>query len=200
MAEKEVKVKVRLRTDSAVNWLNVNPVLLKGEIGVEEDTGRIKIGNGKSAWAVLPYFNSASSSVSGTPASVSRDEILNYAFPIGSIKMTATNENPGNTLGGVWERWGQGRFPLSVGDEEGLNESEIIGGEKEHALTIDEIPSHAHSLSLPIGEEVVSLKYNGQMNGINPEVTVKTTEESGGGMAHNNMPPFITCYFWKRTA
>ena len=56
MAEKEVCVKVRLRTDSAVNWLNANPILLKGEIGIEEDMGRIKIGNGKSPWAVLPYF------------------------------------------------------------------------------------------------------------------------------------------------
>lgn len=196
MAEKIVNVKLRLRTDSAGNWRKANPVLLLGEVGFEEDTGRIKIGDGKSAWLVLPYFNTASASA----AAVSREDILNYAFPIGSIKMTTTNENPGDSLGGTWVRWGQGRFPLSVSDEDGLNESEITGGEKEHMLTIEEIPSHAHNLSLPIGEEIVPLKYNGQKNGINPEATVKTTEESGGGKAHNNMPPFITCYFWKRTA
>ena len=94
MAEKEGNVKVRLRTDSAVNWLNVNPVLLKGEIGVEEDTGRIKIGNGKSSWAVLPYFF----------AGMSKQEILDAFFPINTVRITVGDINPADTLGGVWQK------------------------------------------------------------------------------------------------
>ena len=46
MAEKEVQVKLRLRSDSATNWLKANPVLLAGEIGIEADTGKMKVGNG----------------------------------------------------------------------------------------------------------------------------------------------------------
>ncbi len=94
MAEKEVNVKLRLRTDSAVNWLTINPVLLKGEIGVEEDTGRIKIGNGKSAWAVLPYF----------AVEMRKQEIIDCFFPVHTVRITVENVNPGESLGGEWER------------------------------------------------------------------------------------------------
>ena len=51
MAEKEVNVKVRLRTDSAVNWLNVNPVLLKGEIGVVSASSHVD-----QVWLALSPF------------------------------------------------------------------------------------------------------------------------------------------------
>lgn len=94
MAEKEVSVKVRLRTDSAVNWLTVNPVLLKGEVGVEDDTGRIKIGNGKSSWAVLPYF----------AVEMRKQEIIDCFFPVDTVRITAEDKNPGEYLGGEWER------------------------------------------------------------------------------------------------
>lgn len=40
---------ILLRTDTAANWLSVDPILGAGEIGTEEDTGRFKIGNGSSA-------------------------------------------------------------------------------------------------------------------------------------------------------
>lgn len=99
MAEKEVQAKVRIRTDTSANWLAANPVLLKGEIAYEEDTKMIKIGNGESAWNVLPYFRSESA----TTGAMQKQVILNYAFPVGSVKMTTNNENPGDSFGGVWE-------------------------------------------------------------------------------------------------
>jgi hypothetical protein len=48
--------KIILRRDLAVAWTNVDPILSNGEIGLETDTGRFKIGNGSSAWADLPYY------------------------------------------------------------------------------------------------------------------------------------------------
>lgn len=36
-------------------WLNKNPILLDGEIGVENDTSAIKIGDGINPWSNLPY-------------------------------------------------------------------------------------------------------------------------------------------------
>jgi hypothetical protein len=46
----------KLRSDTAANWTAANPVLLAGEIGVETDTRRYKIGDGTTAWVGLSYY------------------------------------------------------------------------------------------------------------------------------------------------
>jgi hypothetical protein len=48
--------RLRLRRDTAANWTAANPVLLNGEVGIETDTRRFKIGNGTLAWASLSYY------------------------------------------------------------------------------------------------------------------------------------------------
>ena len=50
-----VQVKLKLRGDTAANWTSVNPTLLANELGRETDTGKIKIGNGSTAWNSLAY-------------------------------------------------------------------------------------------------------------------------------------------------
>lgn len=59
------KTKIQLRRDTASNWSSVNPVLASGEIGVESDTGRLKVGDGNAAWTSLKYVQDASK-ISGT--------------------------------------------------------------------------------------------------------------------------------------
>lgn len=49
-------VKIRLRRDTAANWTAANPTLAEGEIARETDTGRIKYGDGATAWNALPYW------------------------------------------------------------------------------------------------------------------------------------------------
>lgn len=49
-------VTVRLRGDVAANWTANNPVLAQDEIGIERDTNRLKIGDGSTPWADLPYW------------------------------------------------------------------------------------------------------------------------------------------------
>jgi hypothetical protein len=48
--------KVQLRRDVAATWTSINPVLSSGEIGIETDTNKFKIGNGTSTWTSLSYF------------------------------------------------------------------------------------------------------------------------------------------------
>ncbi len=43
------------RRDTAANWTAANPTLLAGEIGIESDTSKIKIGDGSTAWNSLAY-------------------------------------------------------------------------------------------------------------------------------------------------
>ena len=44
---------IQFRRDSAANWASVNPILADGELGVAQDSGTIKIGNGTDAWNTL---------------------------------------------------------------------------------------------------------------------------------------------------
>lgn len=49
--------KIQLRHDTAANWTSVNPVLLEGEVGIETDTKKFKVGDGVTDWTSLAYGN-----------------------------------------------------------------------------------------------------------------------------------------------
>ena len=55
MADKTLNIRIQLRNDTAENWTSANPILRKGEMGVEIDTRKIKIGNGTDHWTTLEY-------------------------------------------------------------------------------------------------------------------------------------------------
>lgn len=85
--------------------------------------------------------------------------ISNIIFPVGTIKITTTNVNPGNYLGGTWVAWGSGRVPVGINTSDSdFNTSEKTGGSKigsytpagtvgSTTLTVNQIPSHAHGLN-----------------------------------------------------
>lgn len=52
-----MSVTIQLRRDTAADWTTVNPVLFQGEIGVETDTLKLKIGDGSTAWSALAYWS-----------------------------------------------------------------------------------------------------------------------------------------------
>lgn len=71
-------VQIITRNDTAANWTTANPVLARGEIGLERDTMRLKIGDGVSAWSALPYRG-----VDGAPGgSVYEVEVNLGAVPV----------------------------------------------------------------------------------------------------------------------
>lgn len=55
--ERVLDSKIQIRNDTAANWKAANPVLLKGEVGIEIDTRKLKIGDGISAWSALKYVS-----------------------------------------------------------------------------------------------------------------------------------------------
>ena len=59
MATNTVNVRLVHRHDTKTNWATKNPVLLQGEIGIEDDSGLFKIGDGVKAWDALGYANDA---------------------------------------------------------------------------------------------------------------------------------------------
>jgi hypothetical protein len=46
---------IQLRGDTGINWLTVDPILAERELGIETDSGKLKIGDGILKWSVLPY-------------------------------------------------------------------------------------------------------------------------------------------------
>lgn len=48
--------KIQFRRDTAQRWSEVNSVLMEGEIGIETDTHKAKVGNGVDNWNILPYI------------------------------------------------------------------------------------------------------------------------------------------------
>lgn len=61
-----VQTRIQLRQDTAANWTSVNPTLAVGEGGYETDTGKIKYGDGATAWTSLPYHFSPYASSTNT--------------------------------------------------------------------------------------------------------------------------------------
>jgi hypothetical protein len=47
--------RMQQRRDTAANWTSTNPTLASGEIGIETDTYKMKVGTGSTAWTSLPY-------------------------------------------------------------------------------------------------------------------------------------------------
>lgn len=127
---------------------------------------------------------------------------INLIYPIGSIYLSVNSTSPQQLFGGEWEQI-KDKFLLSAGD---TYSSGSEGGEATHTLTVEEMPSHNHSLSDPIDKNSIKL---GSMTGdANWALTKRAagydyslgTNSAGGGVAHNNMPPYLTVYMWKRTS
>lgn len=141
-------------------------------------------------------------------------------YPVGSIYISTSSENPGNIYGGTWEEYGKGRTLVGVDSSDpDFSTVEKLGGEKSHTLTIDEMPSHNHvermfldqsgySSVKPAGYAyyIYSTQSSNVITWTNTKLSnvnywkIGVTEDKGGSQAHNNLQPYITTYMWKRTA
>jgi len=120
---------------------------------------------------------------------------LQSAYPVGSLYFNATDgTSPATLFGfGTWTALGAGRMPLSAGTGYTAGQT---GGEATHTLTIDEMPTHHHSFS-----QVQAMNWMDHQGGSGVEPFANAnTADTGGGQAHNNMPPYIAVYIWQRVA
>ena len=121
-------------------------------------------------------------------------------YPIGAIYLSVSATNPAILFGGKWEQI-KDRFLLAAGDTYAIG---TTGGEATHKLTIEEMPSHKHQIKTNNDDWNNSAgggNYGTTHDGANPWYNTNWyTENSGGNAAHNNMPPYLTVYMWKRVA
>ena len=150
--------------------------------------------------------SSTSGGVAATPAAVKAAiaEAKLAAWPIGSIYMSVSSTSPASLFGGTWERISE-RFLLGASSSYSAGST---GGEFTHKLTQSELPNY--SLSVTNGSNVIRSKTGNSADayvqtqsggwGIpNWESKTVTVASGGSGEAHNNMPPYLAVYMWKRT-
>jgi hypothetical protein len=121
--------------------------------------------------------------------------LVNLIYPVGSIYMSVNNVSPQTFFGGTWERI-KDRFLLAAGDTYAAGGT---GGAATHTLTVKEIPSHYHVVGTEGGSISKTTPYIAGATGGAGARGESTTDNTGGGEAHNNMPPYLTVYMWKRT-
>ena len=123
-------------------------------------------------------------------------EVYPKIYPIGAIYMSTVSTSPASLFGGTWEQL-EDRFLLGAGSSYSAG---ATGGEATHILTINEMPNHHHTIetySGGVGDGGSAIQRG--WSGSTTQVYPATTNE-GGNNAHNNMPPYLVVYMWKRVA
>ena len=135
------------------------------------------------------------------------DNIWNTIYPVGAIYISTVSTSPAALFGGTWERI-TGRFLLAAtdGGAAGGNSNASIapgyaGGEATHTITVAEMAAHVHSVGAQAANNS-AMQFSTWINAAHSTVAGKhwwaDTNSVGGNGAHNNMPPYLAVYVWKR--
>lgn len=122
------------------------------------------------------------------------NEVFERMYPVGSIYMSTSSTNPSQYFGGTWVSWGAGRVPVGVSSDSEFNSVEKTGGAKSVTLSINQIPSHAHSYNKSnstTGNHTLTVnEIPSHHHGVAIDSYVNTdfqTDDPGGG--HVGIPP-----------
>ena len=216
--DKKIKTRIQNKRDTNLNWTSANPILLDGELIIidhETEGLKIKIGDGVNSYDKLNYFNAVysgepvysyaeiqrlDSAISRLEATINTIAVIpsgmimiwsgsQTAIPEGWVLCDGTNNTPDLT----------DKFVLGAGGTYTVGD---IGGEATHSLTIEEMPSHSHTFRrhmLDRNDEGIDTGQSGYgVTNKTINIYETTTDSTGGGQAHNNMPPYYAlCYIMK---
>lgn len=124
-------------------------------------------------------------------------------YAVGDIFISTNSTSPAARFGGTWTQI-KDTFLLASGDTYAAG---ATGGEAAHTLTTNEIPAHKHALLGEFGAagsaSFSPWKTYTQLAGSSATTKMRSDvsmDNTGGGQAHNNMPPYLAVYVWKRIA
>lgn len=121
--------------------------------------------------------------------------LLDRTYPVGSIYMSVNSTSPATLFGGTWVEL-QGRFLLGRSSSYANGST---GGAPTESLSVAQMPAHKHNLSYGVNTNspgnMVTI-----MAGAPEYFSSNPIGNNGSGSAHNNMPPYLAVYMWKRTA
>lgn len=133
------------------------------------------------------------------------DDLVDTIYPVGSIYMSVNSTSPQTLFGGTWERI-QDKFLLASGT---TYSNGATGGEATHTLNENELPYIEGTFPhIAYGQNKVSghtVYTDGNVSDREGSASSSSNKHIykfsfGSGQAHNNMPPYLAVYVWKRTA
>ena len=140
--------------------------------------------------------------LSNKPSIPTNTSIIDLIYPVGSYYWNSNSTSPATLFGvGTWTQI-TNQFIFAAG---GNYASGDTGGEVDHLLTIQEMPSHDHRCIM----DQSFYAYGGPMesndgpasgHGYAYPFYYSFTGTKGGSRSHNNMPPYIVAYCWRRDA
>ena len=130
--------------------------------------------------------------------------ICERLFPVGAYYITEDSSNPGDRFGGTWEKV-KGKFLL--GSSEITDDVYTVGnegGEKEHTLTVEEMPKHTHGANYSNGGGKYCQTWRKDWGANSGDGQAGHTDEfvdiAGGDQPHNNMPPYRVVNIWRKVS
>lgn len=150
------------------------------------------------------------------PAYFNTKLLLDVFYPVGTIyETTSTNLDTTTKMaahfGGTWEEYGAGRVLVAKSTDTEFDTIGETGGAKTHTLKVNEMPSHTHiqdahnhwyyNTNAGSPNSYYTATYQkGYSGNAWTGSTTATNQYTGGGEAHNNLPPYIVVYRYRRTA
>lgn len=125
-------------------------------------------------------------------------DILALCYPVGSIYMSVSSTSPASFIGGTWTKLTD-RFLVGAGSSYSVNST---GGANTVTLSVSQIPDHQHWWYSD--QYLTTLNYDSS-SGRYVYITASSPGTCAGvvgttGGAHENRPPYLAVYMWKRTA
>ncbi len=150
----------------------------------------------------MGYFNfeNNTTAINDTNLNTMQKELAKMFFPVGSTYITQDNTNPSTIFGfGTWERL-KGKVCVGLDEDDSdeyFDEIGKTGGEKKHTQTVNEMPSHTHSLT-PKNNSATGL-YELKATNATGENGSALTGATGGGQPFNITQPYeVVGYMWIR--
>ena len=127
---------------------------------------------------------------------------VDFRYPVGSYYETSNaNFDPNTAWGGTWVQDSKGRVIVAYDSTQTeFNSIGKTGGGKTVTLDVTQIPSHNHTYTQPSGDDKTVSSGTPYWFQANPTSKNFTTQNTGGGKAHNNLQPYTVAYRWHRTA
>lgn len=154
--------RIQLRRDTAANWTSSNPTLAAGEVGLETDTRKTKVGDGSTAWASLSYsweltvgsqdlFIGAAAmwpTTTGGCAAIAQSEMTTSLVSIQSLDFDQTTEEKCQVTLSLPRNWNNGTITAKFYWTAASGAGDVIWGIKGGAYSNDD------ALTVALGTEI----------------------------------------------